>query len=84
MTLLRLLGKNGKQKNNLEMLYVAFFLSFFFFFSLPHQFPVFIVFCCTQANGLDIVGLTREEAVAHLTGLEGQVTLAVQYRKEGQ
>jgi len=55
-----------------------------FFLSPPHQFQVFIVFCCTQANGLDIVGLTREEAVAHLTGLEGQVTLAVQYRKEGQ
>ncbi|KAK7491112.1 hypothetical protein BaRGS_00017676 [Batillaria attramentaria] len=34
------------------------------------------------ANGLDIVGLTREEAVAHLTGLEGQVTLLVQYKKE--
>ena len=82
MTLLCLLGKNGKQKNNVEMFYVAFFL-FFPFFS-PHQFQVFIVFCCTQANGLDIVGLTREEAVAHLTGLEGQVTLAVQYRKEGQ
>ncbi|XP_025081792.1 tight junction protein ZO-1-like isoform X3 [Pomacea canaliculata] len=35
-----------------------------------------------QANGLDIVGLTREEAVAHLTSLEGQVTLIVQYKKE--
>ncbi|XP_076439126.1 tight junction protein 1-like [Babylonia areolata] len=37
-----------------------------------------------QANGLDIVGLTREEAVAHLTSLEGKVTLIVQYRKEGE
>ena len=44
----------------------------------------FLAVCCTQANGLDIVGLTREEAVAHLTGLEGHVTLVVQYRKEGQ
>ncbi|KAL8584046.1 hypothetical protein ACOMHN_022386 [Nucella lapillus] len=35
-----------------------------------------------QANDLDIVGMTREEAVAHLTGLEGKVTLVVQYRKE--
>ncbi|KAK7096581.1 hypothetical protein V1264_005859 [Littorina saxatilis] len=35
-----------------------------------------------QANGRDIVGLTREEAVAHLTSLEGQVTLLVQYKKE--
>ena len=30
------------------------------------------------------MGLTREEAVAHLTGLEGQVTLIVQYKKEGE
>lgn len=33
---------------------------------------------------MDIVGLTREEAVAHLTSLEGQVTLIVQYKKEGK
>ena len=31
-----------------------------------------------------MMGLTREEAVSHLTSLDGQVTLIVQYRKEGK
>ncbi|XP_041355918.1 tight junction protein ZO-1-like isoform X2 [Gigantopelta aegis] len=35
-----------------------------------------------MANERDMLGLTREEAVSHLTSLEGQVTLIVQYRKE--
>ena len=36
-----------------------------------------------RANDKDISGLTREEAVGYLTSLMGQVTLVVQYRKEG-
>ena len=36
-----------------------------------------------QANDRDVVGLTREEAVTYLTSLDGNVTMLVQYKKEG-
>ena len=37
-----------------------------------------------QANEREISGLTREEAVSYLTSLTGQVSMLVQYRKEGE
>ncbi|GFR69770.1 tight junction protein ZO-1 [Elysia marginata] len=37
-----------------------------------------------MANEREISGLTREEAVSYLTSLTGQVSMLVQYRKEGK